>query len=40
MMFYRRNPYATRVNTLHDEDDSEDDEDKRPTYNGNSVNHE
>lgn len=38
-MFYRRNPYATRVNTLHDEDDSED-EDKRPTYNGNSVNHE
>lgn len=38
-MFYRRNPYATRVNTLHDEDGSED-EDKRPTYNGNSVNHE
>ncbi|KAK4517228.1 peroxisomal copper amine oxidase [Mucor velutinosus] len=35
----KRNPYATRVNTLHDEDDSED-EDKRPTYNGNSVNHE
>ncbi|KAI8645084.1 hypothetical protein BD408DRAFT_474601 [Parasitella parasitica] len=35
----RRNPYATRVNTLHGEGDSEDD-DKRPTYNGNSVNHE
>ncbi|KAL0145963.1 hypothetical protein V8B55DRAFT_1466789 [Mucor lusitanicus] len=35
----KRNPYATRVNTLHDEDDSED-EDKRSTYNGNSVNHE
>ncbi|CEP12960.1 hypothetical protein [Parasitella parasitica] len=35
----RRNPYATRINTLHDEEDSEDD-DKRPTYNGNSVNHE
>ncbi|CAO3633508.1 unnamed protein product [Mucor fragilis] len=35
----KRNPYATRVNTLHDEDDSED-EDKQSTYNGNSVNHE
>ncbi|GAN03127.1 UBX domain-containing protein 4-like isoform X2 [Mucor ambiguus] len=35
----KRNPYATKVNTLHDEDDSED-EDKRSTYNGNSVNHE
>ncbi|KAG2206696.1 hypothetical protein INT47_003638 [Mucor saturninus] len=33
----KRNPYATRVNTLHEDDD---DEDKRSTYNGNSVNHE
>ncbi|GAA5805793.1 hypothetical protein HPULCUR_011319 [Helicostylum pulchrum] len=32
----KRNPYATRVNTLEEEDEDE----KRPTYNGNSVNHE
>lgn len=36
----KRNPYATRVNTLHSEDDSEDEDKKRSTYNGNSVNHE
>lgn len=34
----RRNPYATRVNTL--QEDGSDDDEKRPTYNGNSVNHE
>jgi hypothetical protein len=37
--FARRNPYATRVNTLQEEEDVDDDE-KRSTYNGNSVNHE
>ncbi|KAI9244246.1 hypothetical protein BY458DRAFT_561043 [Sporodiniella umbellata] len=36
----RRHPFANRVNTIHDENSSEDDKEKRPTYNGNSVNHE
>ncbi|KAI8988428.1 hypothetical protein BDF20DRAFT_855639 [Mycotypha africana] len=37
----RRNPYATRIQTLHDDHHEDGEEDKRrPTYNGNSVNHE
>ncbi|RCH88797.1 UBX domain-containing protein 4 [Rhizopus stolonifer] len=35
----RSNPYKTRINTLRD-DDQENDDEKRATYNGNSVNHE
>ncbi|KAI8377371.1 hypothetical protein BD560DRAFT_390901 [Blakeslea trispora] len=36
----RSNPYKTRINTLQDDEADEDKEKKRPTYNGNSVNHE
>ncbi|OBZ89602.1 UBX domain-containing protein 4 [Choanephora cucurbitarum] len=36
----RSNPYKTRINTLQDDDTNEDEDKKRPTYNGNSVNHE
>ncbi|KAI9483909.1 MAG: hypothetical protein EXX96DRAFT_648574 [Benjaminiella poitrasii] len=34
------NPYATRIKTLHEEDEEDEKNKKRPTYNGNSVNQE
>ncbi|KAG1463589.1 hypothetical protein G6F46_003405 [Rhizopus delemar] len=36
----KRNTFATRVSTIHDKDESDSENEKRPTYNGNSVNHE
>ncbi|KAI7904310.1 uncharacterized protein BX663DRAFT_338558 [Cokeromyces recurvatus] len=37
---HRNNPYGTRINTLQEGEQDKDDDKKRTTYNGNSINQE